>query len=143
MRWLAGHTWLIILIPLVVILLLSGYMGKPLNLLKDTEVDYLDTTRLFTLHIQSEGQERAKTIRYKASLEDGKTLLLYLQKDSLPMPHEGDILVVETSIHRGDTLGDFDYGLYLRRQGIVGTAWAHRGNWQIVGHQPQKDIHCA
>jgi competence protein ComEC len=140
MRWLAGHTWLIILIPLVVILLLSGYMGKPLNLLKDTEVDYLDTTRLFTLHIQSEGQERAKTIRYKASLEDGKTLLLYLQKDSLPMPHEGDILVVETSIHRGDTLGDFDYGLYLRRQGILGTAWAHRGNWQIVGHQPQKDI---
>lgn len=140
MRWLAGHTWLIILIPLVVILLLSGYMGKPLNLLKDTEVDYLDTTRLFTLHIQSEGQERAKTIRYKASLEDGKTLLLYLQKDSMPMPHEGDILVVETSIHRGDTLGDFDYGLYLRRQGIVGTAWAHRGNWQIVGHQPQKDI---
>ena len=140
MRWLAGHTWLIILIPLVVILLLSGYMGKPLNLLKDTEVDYLDTTRLFTLHIQSEGQERAKTIRYKASLEDGKTLLLYLQKDSLPMPHEGDILVVETSIHRGDTLGDFDYGLYLRRQGIVGTAWAHRGNWQIVGHQPRKDI---
>jgi competence protein ComEC len=115
-------------------------MGKPLNLLKDTEVDYLDTTRLFSLHIQSEGQERAKTIRYKASLEDGKTLLLYLQKDSLPMPHEGDILVVETSIHRGDTLGDFDYGLYLRRQGIVGTAWAHRGNWQIVGHQPRKDI---
>ena len=140
MRWLAGHTWLIILIPLVVILLLSGYMGKPLNLLKDTEVDYLDTTRLFTLHIQSEGQERAKTIRYKASLEDGKTLLLYLQKDSLPMPHEGDILVVETSIHRGDTLGDFNYGLYLRRQGIVGTAWAHRGNWQLVGHQPRKDI---
>ena len=140
MRWLAGHTWLIILIPLVVILLLSGYMGKPLNLLKGTEVDYLDTTRLFTLHIQSEGQERAKTIRYKASLEDGKTLLLYLQKDSLPMPHEGDILVIETSIHRGDTLGDFDYGLYLRRQGIVGTAWAHRGNWQLVGHQPRKDI---
>jgi competence protein ComEC len=115
-------------------------MGKPLNLLKDTEVDYLDTTRLFALQIQSEGQERAKTIRYKASLEDGKTLLLYLQKDSLPMPHEGDILVVETSIHRGDTLGDFDYGLYLRRQGIVGTAWAHRGNWQLVGHQPRKDI---
>jgi competence protein ComEC len=37
-------------------------------------------------------------------------------------------------------LGDFDYGLYLRRQGIVGTAWAHRGNWQVVGHQPQRGI---
>jgi competence protein ComEC len=122
------------------IILLSGYRGKPLNLLKDTEVDYLDTTILFGIHIQSEGQERAKTIRYVASLEDGKKILLYLQKDSLPMPHEGDILLVETSIHRGDTLGDFDYGMYLRRQGIVGTAWAHRGNWQIVGHQPIKGI---
>ena len=56
------------------------------------------------------------------------------------MPHEGDILLVETSIHRGDTLGDFDYGLYLRRQGIVGTAWAHRGNWKIVGYQPRKGV---
>ena len=140
MRWLAGHTWLMVLVPLVGIILLSGYWGKPLNLLKDTEVDYLDTTTLFGIHIQSEGQERAKTIRYEASLEDGKKILLYLQKDSLPMPHEGDILLVETSIHRGDTLGDFDYGMYLRRQGIVGTAWAHRGNWQIVGHQPIKGI---
>ena len=140
MRWLAGHTWLMVLVPLVGIILLSGYWGKPLNLLKDTEVDYLDTNKVFAIHVQSEGQERAKTIRYEASLEDGKNILLYLQKDSLPMPHEGDILLVETSIHRGDTLGNFDYGLYLRRQGIVGTAWAHRGNWQIVGHQPRRGI---
>ena len=140
MRWLAGHTWLIVLVPLLGIILLSGYWGKPLNLLKDTEVDYLDTNQLFAIHVQSEGQERTKTIRYEAQLEDGKHILLYLQKDSLPMPNEGDILLVETTIRRGDTLGDFDYGLYLRRQGIVGTAWAHRGNWQIVGHQPRKSI---
>ena len=143
MKWLAGHTWLIVLVPLVGIILLSGYWGKPLNLLKDTEVDYLDTNILFALHIQNEGQERAKTIRYEARLEDGKKILLYLQKDSLPMPHEGDLLLVETSIHRGGQLGDFDYGLYLRRQGIVGTAWAHRGNWQIVGHHPRNDIRAA
>ena len=140
MRWLAGHTWLIVLVPLLGIILLSGYWGKPLNLLKDTEVDYLDTNQLFAIHVQSEGQERAKTIRYEAQLEDGKHILLYLQKDSLPMPNEGDILLVETTIRRGDTLGDFDYGLYLRRQGIVGTAWAHRGNWQVVGHQPRRGI---
>ena len=140
MRWLAGHTWLIVLVPLVGIILLSGYLSKPLNLLKDTEVDYLDTNQLFAIHVQSEGQERAKTIRYEATLEEGKQILLYLQKDSLEMPHEGDILLVETTIRRGDTLGDFDYGLYLRRQGIVGTAWAHRGNWQVVGHQPRRGI---
>jgi competence protein ComEC len=129
-----------VLVPLVGIILLSGYWGKPLNLLKDTEVDYLDTNQLFAIHVQREGQERAKTIRYEASLEGGKKILLYLQKDSLPMPHEGNILLVETSIHRGDTLGDFDYGLYLQRQGIVGTAWAHRGNWKIVGYQPRKGV---
>ena len=140
MRWLAGHTWLMVLVPLVGIILLSGYWGKPLNLLKDTEVDYLDTNKVFAIYVQSEGVERAKTIRYEASIEDGKNILLYLQKDSLPMPHVGNILLVETSIHRGDTLGEFDYGLYLRRQGIVGTAWAHRGNWQIVGHQPRRGI---
>lgn len=140
MRWLAGHTWLIVLVPLLGIILLSGYLSKPLNLLKNTEVDYLDTNQLFAIHVQSEGQERTKTIRYEAQLEDGKHILLYLQKDSLPMPNEGDILLVETTIRRGDTLGDFDYGLYLRRQGIVGTAWAHRGNWQVVGHQPRRGI---
>ncbi len=140
MKWLAGHTWLMALIPLVVIILLSGYFGKPLNLLKDTEVDYLDSTKVFAFHIHSEGLERAKTIRYEALTEDEKKVLLYLQKDSLPMPHEGDILLVKTTISRGDTLGDFDYGLYLRRQGIVGSAWAHRANWRIVGHQPRKGI---
>ena len=129
-----------VLVPLVGIILLSGYYGKPLNLLKDTEVDYLDTNKVFAIHVQSEGQERTKTIRYEASLEDGKNILLYLQKDSLPMPHEGDILLVETSIHRGDTLGDFDYGMYLRRQRIVGTVWAHRGNWQIVGYRARSSI---
>ncbi|MBO5816525.1 MAG: ComEC/Rec2 family competence protein [Paludibacteraceae bacterium] len=140
MKWLAGHTWLMVLIPLIGIIWLSGYWAKPLNLLKNTEVDYLDTVMVFALHTQSEGQERTKTIRYKVALEDGKKVVLYLQKDSLPMPQEGDILLVKTSIQRGDTLGDFDYGLYLRRQGIVGTAWARRGNWQIVGHQPREGI---
>lgn len=140
MRWLAGHTWLMVLIPLVGILLLSGYCGKPLNLLKETEVDYLDTNMLFAMHLQSAGQERTKTIRYEACLEDGKRILLYLQKDSLAMPQEGDVLLVKTRIQRGGKLGDFDYGMYLRCQGIVGTAWAPRYRWQIVGHKEKKGI---
>ena len=136
MKWLAAHTWLVVLVPLIAIILLSHYLGKPFNLLKDTEVDYINKDSIYVFHIQSEGQERKKTIRFEAKLSDTKNVLLYLQKDSLEMPKEGDILLVQTSIQRGDTLGDFDYGLYLRRQGILGCAWAHRGNWQIVGHQP-------
>lgn len=140
MRWLAAHTWLIALVPLVAIIVLSGYTNKPLNLLKDTEVDYIDQDTVLAMHLQSEGQERTKTIRYEAAVEDGSKVLLYLQKDSMEMPVMGDILLVQTKIKRGGILGDFDYGLYLRRQGIVGSCWANRSNWQTIGHKEIKGI---
>lgn len=135
MRWLAAHTWLIALVPLVAIIWLSGYMGKPLNLLKDTDVDYLDRDTILAMRLLSNAQERTKTFRYEAEVEGGSKVLLYLQKDSMPMPVMGDVLLVETQVRRGGKSGKFDYGLYLRRQGIVGTCWALRRNWQLIGHE--------
>lgn len=135
MRWLAAHTWLIALVPLVAIIWLSGYMGKPLNLLKDTDVDYLDRDTILAMRLLNNAQERTKTFRYEAEVEGGGKVLLYLQKDSMPMPVMGDVLLVETQVRRGGKSGKFDYGLYLRRQGIVGTCWAHRRNWQLIGHE--------
>ena len=135
MRWLAAHTWLIALVPLVAIIWLSGYMGKPLNLLKDTDADYLDRDTILAMRLLSNAQERTKTFRYEAEVEGGGKVLLYLQKDSMPMPVMGDVLLVETQVRRGGKLGKFDYGLYLRRQGIVGTCWALRRNWQLIGHE--------
>ena len=140
MRWLAAHTWLIALVPLVAIIWLSGYTGKPLNLLKDTEVDYLGKDTVWAMRLQSNGQERAKTVRYEAEVESGGKVLLYLQKDSLAMPQMGDILMVQTSVKRGGRLGEFDYGLYLRRQGIIGSCWAYRRNWQVIGHQEDNNL---
>ena len=135
MRWLAAHTWLIALVPLVAIIWLSGYMGKPLNLLKDTDVDYLDRDTILAMRLLSNAQERTKTFRYEAEVEGGGKVLLYLQRDSMPMPVMGDVLLVETQVHRGGKSGKFDYGLYLRRQGNVGTCWALRRNWQLIGHE--------
>ena len=135
MRWLAAHTWLIALVPLVAIIWLSGYMGRPLNLLKDTDVDYLDRDTILAMRLLSNAQERTKTFRYEAEVEGGGKVLLYLQKDSMPMPVMGDVLLVETQVRRGGKSGKFDYGLYLRRQGIVGTCWALRRNWQLIGHE--------
>ena len=135
MRWLAAHTWLIALVPLVAIIWLSGYMGKPLNLLKDTDVDYLDRDTALAMRLLGNAQERTKTFRYEAEVEGGGKVLLYLQKDSMPMPVMGDVLLVETQVRRGGKSGKFDYGLYLRRQGIVGTCWALRRNWQLIGHE--------
>ena len=140
MRWLAAHTWLIVLVPLGVIILLSGYTGKPLNLFKDTEVDYLDRDTVLAMHVLSEGEERAKTMRYEVAVEGGGKVLLYLQKDSLAMPVMGDLLLVDTKVSRGGKLGAFDYGLYLRRQGIAGSCWAYRRNWQVIGHKEIKGI---
>ena len=140
MRWIAAHTWLIALVPLVLIIGLSGYIGKPLNLLKDTEVDYLDKDTVLAMHLLDKGLERKKTVRYEAAVENGGRVLLYLQKDSLPMPNTGDVLLVQTTVRRGELLGEFDYGLYLRRQGFVGSCWAHRRNWQVVGHKDIKGV---
>ena len=140
MRRLAAHTWLIILVPYIMIIWWSSHTGKPLNLLKDTEVDYVDRDTVLAMHLLSEGEERAKTIRYMAAVDDKSRVLLYLQKDSLDMPVMGDILMVQTTIKRGGILGDFDYGTYLRRQGIVGNGWASRRNWTVIGHEEQKGL---
>lgn len=140
MRWIAAHTWLLILIPLIAGILLCYHTQFPVNLLSATEVDYLDCDTVLCLHLVSEGQERPKTIRYTAQAADGSRLLLYLQRDSLPQPRIGDILLVQTTVHRGDTLGDFDYGQYLRLQCLVGSAWANRRHWQVIGHEPLRGL---
>ena len=140
MRWIAAHTWLLFLLPIIALLLLSNHTGKPFNLFRNTQIDYIGCDTTIAMHIVGEEQYRKKTIRYLAKFDDNKKVLLYLQKDSLDMPHMGDILLVQTTVERGSKLGDFDYGLYLQRQGIVGTAWAPRRNWQIIGHKENTDI---
>ena len=140
MRWLAAHTWLMALVLLVMMIVVSGYMGRPLNLLKDTEVDYLDSDTVLAMRLLGEGQEREKTIRYEAEVEGGSRVLLYLQKDSVSMPVMGDVLMVQTQVRRGGQLGDFDYGMYLRRQGIAGSCWANRRNWQVIGHEEDRSL---
>lgn len=140
MKWIAAHTWLLILLPLIAGILLCYHTQFPVNLLAATDVDYLDRDTLLCLHLVSSGQERSKTVRYTAEATDGSRFLLYLQKDSLPQPLMGDLLLVQTTVTRGNTLGDFDYGRYLRLQGLVGSAWAYRRNWQIIGHQPIRGI---
>ena len=140
MRWLAAHTWLMALVSLVMMIVVSGYMGRPLNLLKDTEVDYLDADTVLAMRLLGEGQEREKTIRYEAEVEGGSRVLLYLQKDSVSMPVMGDVLMVQTQVRRGGQLGDFDYGMYLRRQGLAGSCWANRRNWQVIGHEEDRSL---
>lgn len=139
MRWIAAHTWLLFLLLIVAVVWVSAYTGKPL-LLRDITVDYLDKDTVLAMRLLGEGDERTKTVRYEAEVDGGSRVLLYLQNDSLEMPVMGDVLLVQTKVRRGGLLDDFDYGLYLQRQGIVGTCWAHRGNWQRIGHEQKTGV---
>ena len=71
MRWLAAHTWLLALVPLIVVLVVCYHTGFPVNLLSDSEVPYLDRDTVLCVRLMNEGQERTKTIRYTAQAQDG------------------------------------------------------------------------
>ena len=129
--------WL--LMPLLAIILCSRYWNRPFHLLQDTEVDFLDTTRSFRVVVEDYAVERRKTWRYEVNvLPSGAHAYLYIQKDSLKqMPQMGDTLGIYTTFRRGGRLGKFDYGTYLRLQGIMGSGYVRSEQWQIVApHQP-------
>jgi competence protein ComEC len=118
--------WL--LIPIVVIILLRDKTSHPAAI--NTESTY------YTAALIDYPLERNKTFRYTARLNTGETVYLYFAKDSLrPLPVAGDSVVVLTRLKEGGILGDFDYGKYLRRQGISGNGYVGRKDWQKIGHR--------
>lgn len=123
---------LFVLLPLVALIILSRYTEFPFRLLQDTEVDFMDTTRVFRLVTKDYPSEHKNTWRYTVQVLPTKAhAYLYIRKDSLrSLPSLGDTLLVQTCFQRGDTLGTFDYGRYLRYQGIIGYGYV-RKNWRI------------
>ena len=140
-----------LLVPLVAGILACYYTGKPINLLRDTEANYLDTTLVFVAVVSDFPRECKRTVRCEAEIlaykdsvawvgAKGK-VYLYMKPDSMDrrcnkaalMGLEiGDTMAVRTCIRRGGKLGDFDYGMYLRQQGIVGTGMVWKGNWRLL-----------
>ncbi len=138
-----------LLVAVVAVILCCYYTHFPVNLLADTEADYLDSLHTYEVVLQDYPSPHTKTWRYTAevlAVADSEVVpaagrvYFYLRKDSLrAMPTLGDTLLVRTRIRRGGLLGDFDYGLYLRRQGIVGQAFASSRQWRIVAtHSPKE-----
>lgn len=67
---------------------------------------------------------------------------LYLQKDSArSLPGLGDTLLVRTRFKQGGVIGQFDYGKYLRRNGIAGTAYVRSRDWKITGEAVSVPLH--
>ena len=113
---------LALLTLVVAALLLFAYTGRP-NLLYQTECATIDSLRTYAFVLTGAPRETSRCWRY----ETQQRVLLYLRRDStVAPPQAGDTVIAHTRIRRGGTIGSFDYGLYLRRQGIIGTAYAGR-----------------
>ena len=129
---LRAYPMVVLLVPVVLFLLICDYWSWPVNLLWNTECATIDSLRTYAFVIQStpretercwryEARVMAKSERDKGGILNGKVFLYIPQTTSLMM--QGDTLIARTRIHRGDSIGNFDYGMYLRRQGVIGWTY--------------------
>ena len=119
--------------PLVALILCAdhwhwdGLLGIP------TPLD--EEPKCYYAVVQDYPKQCPRTWRVEAEImPDRRHAYLYLQRDSSrTLPTLGDTLFVRTGFKQGGQLGDFDYGRYLLRNGIAGTAFVRRTDWQIRG----------
>lgn len=143
-EWFRGRPMVVLLVPLIAAIAGCYYTHFPIDLLHDTEVAYLDSTHVFQVVVQDYPTMRKKTVRYTAEVlavldslphsAEGKVYLYVLPDSTRAMPEWGDTLLVRTRIRRGEQLGDFDYGTYLRQQGIAGAGIVGHRQWYLVGN---------
>lgn len=124
---------LLLLVPLVALILCAnrwhwnGFLGIPAPL-SDT------VPRMRYAVVRDYPKPCPRTWRVEAELlPDRRHAYLYLQTDSLrPLPAVGDTLLVRARFRQGEGQGGFDYGGYLLRHGIAGTAFVRSGDWRTV-----------
>ena len=151
MEWLRRYPMTVLLLPLAATILLCYYTGKPIDLLRDTDVNYLDSLQVFRMVVTDYPREHAKSVsvetRVPARVDSGRVkaasgrVMVYLVPDSTDAARSreallgmqiGDTLLVRTRVQRGSVLGRFDYGKYLRMQGIAGTAMVWKDQWRCL-----------
>lgn len=135
----------VVLVPLVALILLCRFAQWPVSLTRDTDFAYLDSLHTYRAVVSDYPSPRRKTQRVAAdlvSLEDSLSVsfrakvYLYIAGDSLGRADQlvpSDTLLIRTRVKRGGMLSGFDYGEYLRMQGIVGTAYVPTYAWRRIG----------
>lgn len=128
---------MIVLFTVVLLVLLFLDTFKPSFLLSRTECDSIDSVRRYAFVLSGVPRDTKKCWRY----ETEQRVLLYILRDSTRTPpQEGDTLIARTRIRRGGYIGRFNYGRYLRRQGIIGTAFVGK-NYHIHPSSPSSVKH--
>ena len=119
-----SYPMLVLAVVVIAALLLLDTL-RPSFLLHQTEYDAIDSLRPYALVLTGEPRETPTSYRYEAEVIGVGKVLAYIAKDAGPL-NIGDTVLAKTRIRRGGTIGDFDYGLYLRRQGFLGTAYVRK-----------------
>lgn len=121
---------MVLLMPLVALIGLFEYLRPDADWQsgRSAAIDY-DTTAVYEVVLTDYPVARQHSWRCEAG-----HVYVYLQADETDtLPQIGDTLQVRTRWQRPGMLGAFDYGKYLRRQGIYATGYASRNDWIVVG----------
>ena len=106
----------------------------------------------YQIRIEEQPEEKPRSILCRSSLltsdstlmETEKTFLFYLAKDSASYQlNKGDTLWVYAQLESVVPSGipeAFDYGRYLRRKGVCGSAYVASGHWKMVGHSSSMSV---
>ena len=133
-NWLQTHPFVVLLLPLIAGILLCDRTGFSLDSLSKKHVDFPDSIGIFAATIVDYPVEKTKTFRYTAAVNNTHIYLYVLKDSTRTLPTIGDQLVFQAHITRPDSIGSFDYGKYLRRQGITGQAFVRSQDWKLTGH---------
>lgn len=149
-HWFRTHPMVLVLLPLVVVLVLCNLYAWPINLLQQTEADYIDSVGIYQAVVRDYPTEHPKSRRLTVDLlqqlapqhrQTSGTVYLYFIKDSVgSCPTYGDTIWVKTSVHRGQQIGGFDYGHYLRLSGVVGIGYVQVGTWRVQSSLRQRPL---
>ena len=133
-NWLQTHPFVVLLLPLIAGILLCDRTGFSLDFGLTKPATFPDSIGTFAATIIDYPVEKARTFRYTAAVRNTH-VYLYVRKDSTrTLPTIGDQLAFRAHITRPDSIGSFDYGKYLRRQGITGQAFVRSQDWKLIGH---------
>ncbi len=119
--YIRAYPMIILLLPLVAAI----FICERCHLLYPREYPVYDSLCVHTFVLTSESKPTAKCERFRARTHDGEVYVYLLRDSTRALPQIGDTIIAQTRIHRPDSIGTFDYRLYLLRQGIVGTAFVH------------------
>ncbi len=114
-----------------------------------TCLDFDDSAAIYQLQLTTRPIEKERSVMCHAQTiaridslgthPTEKEIILYIAKDSASLVlQRGEKMLVSSSIAPPRLVGnpeEFDYGLYLRHQGIGGSGYVAAGDWQIIGQK--------